>query len=100
VLPCFTPSDRNNAYLSPFSGSEHIDLLEMSKESALKSVFSFYDFGSFMCEGIAKSRGIEVVKNYPDDFRFDLVLHDYTCVPSGLAAKIQVSTRDWSLGFQ
>jgi glucuronosyltransferase len=73
-------SDRND-YLLSFSGSEHIDLLEMSKESALKSVFTFYDFGAFMCEGIRKSKGIEVMKSYPSDFVVDLVLHDYTCGP-------------------
>ncbi|KAG5685004.1 hypothetical protein PVAND_014207 [Polypedilum vanderplanki] len=68
-------------YAHYYNGSEHIDLLEMSKESTLKSVFSFYDFDTFMCEGIALSKGIEVMKNYPDDFKFDLVLHDYTCGP-------------------
>lgn len=63
------------------SGSQHIDLLEMSRESTLKSVFSFYDFGSFMCEGVALSKGIEVILNYPNDFKFDLVINDYTCGP-------------------
>lgn len=53
----------------------------MSRESTLKSVFSFYKFGSFMCEGIGLSKGIDVIKNYPKDFKFNLVLHDYTCGP-------------------
>jgi hypothetical protein len=53
----------------------------MSRESTLKSVFSFYDFGSFMCEGIALSKGIRTIKNYNDDFKFDLVIHDFTCGP-------------------
>lgn len=35
-----------------------------------------------MCEGIAKSvKGVEAIKSYPSDFKFDLVLHDYTCGP-------------------
>lgn len=66
---------------SNFSGSEHVDLLEMTKESTLKAVFSFYNFGAFMCEGIALSKGTQVIRNYPADFRFDLVIHDYTCGP-------------------
>ncbi|KAL7029777.1 hypothetical protein ACKWTF_006359 [Chironomus riparius] len=53
----------------------------MSRESPLKSVFSFYDFGALMCEGIKISKGIEVIKNYPDDFKFDLVIHDFVCGP-------------------
>lgn len=64
-----------------FSGSEHIDLLEMSRESSLQSVFSFYDFGTYMCEGIALSKGLSVLRKYPNDFKFDLVVHDYTCGP-------------------
>lgn len=54
----------------------------MSKEAAIQSLFSFYDFGAFMCEGIAKSvKGMDAIRNYPTDFKFDLVLHDYTCGP-------------------
>lgn len=54
----------------------------MAKESTLEFVFSFYKFGSYMCEGIRKSsNGIGAIQNYPRDFKFDLVLHDYTCGP-------------------
>lgn len=63
------------------SGSQHLDLLEMSKESTLKSVFTFYDFGYFMCEGASLSKGIEVIRNYPNDFKFDLVINDFTIGP-------------------
>ncbi|CRK98901.1 CLUMA_CG012143, isoform A [Clunio marinus] len=66
-------------YSHYYNGSDHIDLLEMSKESKFKSVISFYDFGAFMCEGIQKSAvGLNLIRNYPKDFKFDLVLHDYT----------------------
>lgn len=53
----------------------------MSRESTLKAVFSFYDFGEFMCEGISLSKGIDVIKNYSKDFKFDLVIYDYVCGP-------------------
>lgn len=54
----------------------------MTKESPIQSLFSFYDFGAFMCEGIAKSvKGLDAIRNYPSDFKFDLVLHDYVCGP-------------------
>lgn len=53
----------------------------MTKESTLKAVFSFYNFGAFMCEGISLSKGLDVIRNYPKEFKFDLVIHDYTCGP-------------------
>lgn len=56
-------------------------MMEMSQETTIQSVFTFYDFGTFMCEGIALSKGLDVIMNYPKDFKFDLVLHDFTCGP-------------------
>lgn len=68
--------------ISTSSGSEQIDLLEMTKETALGALFAFYDFGDFMCEGVAKStKGMSLINSYPKDFKFDLVIHDYTCGP-------------------
>lgn len=55
--------------------------MEMTKESKLKSVISFYQFGAFMCEGVGLSKGLDVIQKYPSDFKFDLVIHDYTCGP-------------------
>lgn len=51
----------------------------MAKQSTLTAVFSFYDFGSFMCEGVGLSKGLNVILSYPDNFKFDLVINDYTC---------------------
>jgi glucuronosyltransferase len=51
----------------------------MAKESTLQSIFSFYSFYDATCEGVAQSKGIDVIKNYPDDFKFHLVVHDFTC---------------------
>lgn len=31
-----------------------------------------------MCGGIGMSKGLDIIRNYPDDFKFDLVLNDYT----------------------
>lgn len=55
--------------------------MEMTHESVLEAVFSFYDFERFMCEGTAMSKGLDVIRNYPEDFKFDLVINDYTCGP-------------------
>lgn len=53
----------------------------MSRETTLQSVISYYSFGSFMCEGIGLSKGLDVIRNYPADFKFDLIVNDYTCGP-------------------
>lgn len=56
--------------------------MEMSKQGPLENLFSFYDFGAFMCEGIAKSvKALAEINSYPSNFKFDLVIHDYTCGP-------------------
>jgi glucuronosyltransferase len=54
----------------------------MTKETPLGALFAFYEFEQFMCEGIAKSvKGMNFIRNYPKDFKFDLVVHDFTCGP-------------------
>jgi glucuronosyltransferase len=63
------------------SGSEHVDLVELTKETPLQAVFSFYDFGVLPCAAIALDKGMDVIKNYPPKFKFDLVIHDFTCGP-------------------
>ena len=42
---------------------------------------SFHHFNKILCEGIKMSKGIEVIKKYPNSFKFDLVINDYVCGP-------------------
>uniref|UniRef100_A0A182PSE2 UDP-glucuronosyltransferase n=1 Tax=Anopheles epiroticus TaxID=199890 RepID=A0A182PSE2_9DIPT len=69
-------------YPTLYSGPDSIDLMEMANENLFKSIISFYrDFVVHECAGTLKSKGLRRVMDYPDDFRFDLVLHDFTCGP-------------------
>uniref|UniRef100_A0A182YPK7 Uncharacterized protein n=1 Tax=Anopheles stephensi TaxID=30069 RepID=A0A182YPK7_ANOST len=69
-------------YPTLYSGPESIDLMEMANENLFKSIISFYrDFVVHECAGTLKSKGLRRVMDYPDEFRFDLVLHDFTCGP-------------------
>ncbi|XP_035794379.1 UDP-glucuronosyltransferase 2B1-like [Anopheles albimanus] len=69
-------------YPTLYTGPESLDLLEMANENEFASVISFYrDFVVHECAGTLKSKGLQVVLNYPENFRFDLVLHDFTCGP-------------------
>lgn len=60
---------------------EGLDLLEVSKETPFQSLFTFREFYLGMCRGALKSNGLNVILNYPDSFRFDLVLYDFGCGP-------------------
>ncbi|EDS25660.1 UDP-glucuronosyltransferase 2B20 [Culex quinquefasciatus] len=67
-------------YPELYSGPHNVDLMEMANENVFKSVISFYrDFVITECQGILKSKGLALIKNYPDDYKFDLVLYDMTC---------------------
>uniref|UniRef100_A0A182IRD8 UDP-glycosyltransferases domain-containing protein n=1 Tax=Anopheles atroparvus TaxID=41427 RepID=A0A182IRD8_ANOAO len=69
-------------YPTLYTGPESLDLMEMANENLFSSVISFYrDFVVNECGGTLKSKGLRTVMDYPDDFRFDLVLHDFTCGP-------------------
>uniref|UniRef100_A0A182SYE6 UDP-glycosyltransferases domain-containing protein n=1 Tax=Anopheles maculatus TaxID=74869 RepID=A0A182SYE6_9DIPT len=60
---------------------EGLDLLEVSKETPFQSLFTFKEFYLGMCRGALKSDGLNVILNYPDSFRFDVVLYDFGCGP-------------------
>ncbi|XP_053687396.1 UDP-glucosyltransferase 2-like [Sabethes cyaneus] len=67
-------------YPELYSGHDNIDLMEMANENIFKAIVSFYgDFVIQECRGVLKSEGLKFVKNYPDNFKFDLVLYDMTC---------------------
>lgn len=57
------------------------DMMELAEVSAVKGVITVNDFCDLACDGILKSKGLEQIINYPDDFKFDLVLYDLTCGP-------------------
>jgi hypothetical protein len=72
-----------------------LDLIEMAKETSLQALWSFYAFGEFSCKAVEQSVvGLNTLLNYPDDFKFDLVLYDYTVGPCllGLIKKFNYPT--------
>lgn len=48
-------------------------------DSVLGGVRLIYDWCHSASEGIAISKGFKAVLNYPDNFKFDLVVNDFTC---------------------
>ncbi|XP_053666699.1 UDP-glycosyltransferase UGT5-like [Anopheles marshallii] len=57
------------------------DILKRSNESPMAATMSFYRFGLLGCEGAVTSKGLQKILQYPSDFRFDLVIYDFTCGP-------------------
>jgi glucuronosyltransferase len=61
---------------------EEIDIIAMAYSTPLDGIDIFYSVSIGMCEGIQRStHGLQTLLNYPKDFKFDLVLHDYTVGP-------------------
>lgn len=64
-----------------YNGSEKINFLEIGKINRWLAAFVYADFSKKICEGIMLSNGIKVLLNYPKDFKFDIVLHDWLMHP-------------------
>lgn len=47
----------------------------------ITATISFYGFGNSSCTGFYVSQGFQTILNYPDDFKFDLILLDYIFEP-------------------
>ncbi|XP_052860224.1 UDP-glycosyltransferase UGT5-like, partial [Anopheles cruzii] len=60
------------------------DILKRSNEMAIDATISFYRFGLLGCEGASTSKGLKQLLQYPDDFRFELIIYDFTCGPCTL----------------
>uniref|UniRef100_A0A182UXE3 UDP-glycosyltransferases domain-containing protein n=1 Tax=Anopheles merus TaxID=30066 RepID=A0A182UXE3_ANOME len=58
-----------------------LDLFQMASHSALTGIKDLYVWGTAMCKGVLRSKGLQVIQAYPDDFRFDLIIADITCGP-------------------
>uniref|UniRef100_A0A8D8F451 UDP-glucuronosyltransferase 2B15 n=1 Tax=Culex pipiens TaxID=7175 RepID=A0A8D8F451_CULPI len=68
-------------YQAVHEGDSAIDLFEMAQEGLVKSMLTFYDYGMASCGGSLRSKGLKQILSYPNDFKFDLVLYDFTFGP-------------------
>lgn len=58
-----------------------MDLIAMASLSHIGALNALYEFSIAACLGITRSNGLQTLLNYPKDFKFDLVLYDYTLGP-------------------
>lgn len=66
-------------YETMFQASESLNILDLSVDNPYLTGPSLYTWSIFNCKGIAASKGLDVILNYPDDFKFDVVVHDFLC---------------------
>lgn len=57
------------------------DMMELAEASPIEGVVNVNDFCDLACDGILKSKGLQQLINYPENFKFDVVLYDITCGP-------------------
>lgn len=54
---------------------------DMSHQDPIVELSTFNQFAIASCTGAFKSKGLQTILNYPDSFKFDLVVYDYSCGP-------------------
>jgi glucuronosyltransferase len=55
--------------------------MEFIKMPDLLVVSLLYEIGGMLCDATGKSKGLTVINNYPSDFKFDLIIYDYSFSP-------------------
>ncbi|EAT45661.1 AAEL003076-PA [Aedes aegypti] len=79
--PNLTYIHLEEVYHTIHDGDTAIDFYEMAQQNLVTSMFTFYEYAYSLCEGVMRSKGLDTILNYPDNFKFDLVLYDFTCGP-------------------
>lgn len=80
------PKDVHYIYLEKVEdylyNEEETDLIELAHATTIDAVDIVPTYSVVICEGILRStNGIQTLLNYPKDFKFDVVLYDYTVGP-------------------
>lgn len=58
-----------------------VDLIPSAGDTPSEAIDLLYAFGMAACLGIKRASGFQKLYNYSDDFKFDLVLYDYSLGP-------------------
>lgn len=71
-----------NVYSQIYSGADPLKLMDLLSENIFHAVKTFYAYGKRSCEGSINSKGFQQLINYPDDFKFELAIFDFSSGPS------------------
>lgn len=76
--PNLTYLHLDKVYSTIYNGSEELNFMEFNQAGALELFQLYTDVSRKACSGSLESRGYMELMTYPDNFKFDLVLHDFT----------------------
>lgn len=68
-------------YPTIYDGSNEPDFFEYGSLSPMETFKLYAQFSEQACVGAVKSRGYKKLLEYPDTFKFDLVIYDFTMGP-------------------
>lgn len=71
----------DKTYSTIYNGSQGMSIMDWANENSFSAVVTLWDFADVTCKGFLRSDGFKTLMNYPDNFKFDLVLFDYTLGP-------------------
>lgn len=65
-------------YPAIYNGTEEFNFFEMGQKSTFEMLFEFLPFFETSCIATLESEGYKQLLNYPESFKFDLVIFDFT----------------------
>lgn len=68
-----------NVYSQIYSGDDPLSLMDLSSDTNFfRSISTFHAYGERSCEGGLNSKGFHQLLDYPNDFKFDMVIFDFS----------------------
>lgn len=68
-------------YEAFFGDGDSSNVLDFANETAVESIMGLPEVFAVVCGGIIASKGLDAIINYPDNFKFDAVIYDFTFGP-------------------
>lgn len=68
-------------YETLYGAGSTINIMEMSDQRSFDSIRGNYEWYEGNCNGIIKSKGLDIILNYPNDFKFDAAIYDFSPGP-------------------
>jgi glucuronosyltransferase len=62
-------------------GGGNFDIMDFAEASNARSIYQVHDLSILLCKIACNSKGLNALRNYPPEFRFDLILIDSTAGP-------------------
>lgn len=74
----FTYYHLEKVYESFYNGTAEINFFEIGQKSFIEAYLEFSVWSDDACAGCLSSKGYQQLLDFPDDFKFDLIVYDFT----------------------